>query len=429
MKTTCISRLLLQTFLCHSPCNTKLAMAVVNNNEEDRTSHETEFVVGSVIRAPRRSTSLKGKKQMFGRAMIATIQDDRLNLLWEPLPPKPIQPDIPFLITPIVLKESEPEELDLERCHAQPLLPFEGQHHDDGNDIHRIDTWKDRGDRLFRLGDPSSAIPYYEMSLHLSSQMTIGSTIILLQKGFAKLAEVDCLDDSTIDVVVVDSSEDLTIPKTSALITVLEKDSDKFQERILLNLTRCLLQQSDIDMPNRSKYLTAAVLATTLVISIAAFHNDRNNDVLTDNAQNALVLRVKAQCGLSKWPNAAADAKRLIKVGNDQGRKLLENVESLKLQQQKKDKKLVKAMSRLIQSATTSPSSASLVSEETNNPDAAFPSSTSTQSPKSPLPLTPSSERDLETQHSPSLLSSLRPLSAIILIVVAAVLMQLLFHR
>lgn len=57
--------------------------------------------------------------------------------------------------------------------------------------------------------------------------------------------------------------------------------------------------------------------------------------------------------GLSKWPHAIADAKRLTQLGNSQGRKLLENIEREKKQQAKRDKKLVKAVSRWVQTATS----------------------------------------------------------------------------
>jgi hypothetical protein len=332
-------------------------------------SNNTSFSlkVGSIVRAPRVAEGEKPK----GRAMVATLQDDQsVCLLWEPCIPKPLHADCKFLVAPTLPAKKASasasssitqEEITLDLSRIQPLLDFEtstttpptGQ---TGTDT--IQFWKDRGDQLLRLGDPSSAIPYYEMALNASNVISIGSSVICSIQGYPKVAEVDCVEDDTVDIVYVETGEEATIPQSDILIAVLEGDSeDHSQERILLNLARCLLQHAEIDSPHRSKYLKSAVLACTLVLSIASFHGESSSDgvaTTSDTAQTALLLRVKAQMGISKWPHASADAKRLIQLGNSsQGHKLLENIEREKKQQAKRDKKLVKAISRLVQTATS----------------------------------------------------------------------------
>ena len=100
------------------------------------------------------------------------------------------------------------------------------------------------------------------------------------------------------------------------------------------------------------KYLKSVVLACTLVLSILSFR-DSEKGPSSDSAQNALVLRANAQLGLSKWSHAMADAKRLIKLEHPQGSKLLARIEREKKIQANQDKKLVKAVSRWVQKATT----------------------------------------------------------------------------
>jgi hypothetical protein len=342
---------------------------MASDADSNMTCPTSSFKVGSIVRAPR----AEGDKPK-GRAMVATIQDDHsVCLLWEPCIPKPLHDDSSkFLVAPSlpVKASSSQEEITLDQSRIQPLLDFEMV--DDTTtpmEKARTDTiqlWKERGDQLLRLGDPSSAIPYYEVALNASSVISIGSSVICSIQGYPKVAEVDCVEEDTVDVVYVESGEEATIPQSHILISILEgDDKDHSQERILLNLARCLLQHSEIDSPHRSKYLKSAVLACTLVITIASFHEESSsheNNNTSDTAQTALLLRGKAQMGLSKWPHASADAKRLIQLGNSQGRKLLENIEREKKQQAKLDKKLVKAMSRLVQTAT----SESVSSEQEN---------------------------------------------------------------
>lgn len=323
----------------------------------------TTLEVGSIVRAPR-TTGGKPK----GRAMVAMIQDDHsVCLLWETCIPKSLNGKSRFLVAPNLPDKVSlsQDEITLNQNLIRPLLDFEAEDtlvpSDCKDRITTIQLWKERGDQLLRLGDPSSAIPYYEKASEESSTISIGSSVICSVAGYPKVAEVDCVDDDTVDLVYLESGEEATIPRSGILIAILEESTDHLQERILLNLARCLLQHSDVDASHRPNYLKAAVLACTLVLSMSTFY-DADGGSSSDNSQTALQLRIKAQMGLSKWPHASADCKRLIHIGNPHGHKLLDQVEREKKLQAKRDKKLVKAFSQLVQTATSQS-----VSDDTKN--------------------------------------------------------------
>jgi tetratricopeptide (TPR) repeat protein len=293
--------------------------------------------------------------------MVATLQEDgkSASLLWEALAPQPISTTSKktnhkvFMITPSIRskRQEEEEEIIANMEEIQELLPFERKI--DENLEGSIGFWKDRGDQLLRLGDASSAASYYEVALEKSNDILIGGSIVIQLNFYTKLAEVDCMEDDSVDVTIVDSGEEATISKANILLGVLDSDKDHMQERILLNLARCMIQLSEIDAKHRPNYLKSAVLACSLAISISSFHNQSNEATVPANTQTALLLRAKAQSGLSKWPNAVADAKQLIKAGNDEGHKLLESLQKQKKLQGKQDKKLAKEMARWVQTAAS----------------------------------------------------------------------------
>jgi hypothetical protein len=359
-----------------------------------------QFDVGSIVRAER---CTKHGTRCLARAMVATKQNDTISIIWEELYPHPIimmtsaddmraYSSRNFLIAPKSI-DREPknddndddDEVNVKIDAIQALLPFENENNNYTNTNTNTNTnkdmpnesestlkplmkksaivlWKERGDQILRLGDPSSATSYYEKALFNSSNLSIGGTIIISIEGFPRIAEVDCVedDDGIIDVTLVSNGEERTVKISAVLFCIMERDDDLFQERILLNLTRCMLQLSELDVVNRPKYLKSAILSTTIAITISSFRqqqddNDDDDDqsLLQANAQTALVLRVKAYSGLSKWSKATADAKRLTKNGNkQQGNKLLSSIERKKKLQLKTDKKLAKDICRLVQSAT-----------------------------------------------------------------------------
>lgn len=312
----------------------------------------TSLSVGLIIRGP----ANPGEKPPLRRAMIATIHEAAVSVIWESPVPQPLSGS--FLVTPEISASTsrDDEETTLDKADIQPLLDFEtldalsSIEKTDGP-LEAIAKWKDYGDQLLRLGDPSAAIAYYEMALSQSSTISVGATVVCSVEGHPKIAEVDCVEqDGTVDVMFVESGEDRTLRPSEILICVLD-DANMWQERIMLNLSRCLLQQGSIDPPNKARYLKAAVLACTLVLSILSFR-DPDKGHTSDMAQAALQLRIKAYMGVSKWQHAIADAKRLVKLGHGQGTKLLGAIDREKKKQAKRDKKLVKAISRLVQEAT-----------------------------------------------------------------------------
>ena len=287
--------------------------------------------------------------------MIATIHEDlnTVSVVWESNVPQPLSGS--FLVAPQLATKLSQEHEDsmMEKSRIKPLLDFEyeWEHSESQDQIETIALWKDRGDQLLRIGDPTSAIPFYEAALSRSSVLSIGASIICSVQGYPKVAEVDCVEEYSIDAMFVDSAEDTTIPRSAILMCILE-NTETWQERILLNLARCLIQQAEIDTSNRTTYLKASVLACTLVLSVASFH-DADGGEYSDTAQTALQLRSKTYISLSKWPHAIADAKRLNKLGHVQGRKLLVDIERERKHQATRDKKLVKAISKLVATATS----------------------------------------------------------------------------
>ncbi|VEU42525.1 unnamed protein product [Pseudo-nitzschia multistriata] len=343
---------------------------------------EGKFDVGSIVRAKR------GSKRC--RAMVATVGDggeehdpsrDTVCILWEPIYPKPISGR--FLIAPKAGRleaEREQAEVTVGVETVEELLPFErcGSNNSDETAVaptatitaskhtstkHNIGLWKERGDQLLRLGDASAATSYYEKALSDSSSVSIGGSIVLSVEGFPRIAEVDCIDDDeddggTIDVTLVHNGQERSVKEASVLLGIMEADADRLQERILLNLARCMLQLSDLDAANRPGYLKSAVLAATLVLALSSFRSSEEDSDGTPSpakkhSQTALVLRCKAYTGLSRWKNARSDARQLVASGDEkQGSKLLAVVERKKATQSKQDKKLAKEICKLVESAT-----------------------------------------------------------------------------
>jgi hypothetical protein len=372
--------------------------------------------VGSVVRAPRMTNNRPKTKVIMGRALVATVQEDvgTACLLWEPMSPQPPnvlnrglnQTSKKFLVTPIITEntsdQDETAETTVPLQTVMELLPFEVQQQqiydeDSSNTASTISLWKDCGDQLLRLGDASAAVFYYEMALIKSSILQIGSTIILQVQGFPKLAEVDCIEHgdyssspATLDIEIVETGTEMTISASQVLLCLWQHDLDKLQERILLNLARCLSQLAEMGAPaHRSRYLKAVVLSCTLALTVAMYRcnnskedttlaggsNDTSGEKhLPPNGQAALQLRARAYGNLSKWSHAVADAKRLISCqesgkdngGNSVGRKLLVDLQRQQLQQVKTDKKLAKAVCQWVETATTTTQSEDAVSNETN---------------------------------------------------------------
>ena len=391
----------------------------------------SSFCVGATVRLPR-----PDNPQFKGTATIATLpsdaSDDNSNnnlacVLWEPLAPVPIPPSNnnnskkrrlkrSFLVTPLIQPSChEDVETTTEVSAMMPLLEFELEKdellvaEESSDDIRK---WKDRGDHLLRLGDASKACTYYEQALRLSSILQVGSTVIVkTADGHAKLADVDCLEENDdIEISMCESGEEKVLPETQILLCILYQDEEEhWQERILLNLARCLLQLADLakhqEMASdrRPRYLRSAVLATTLSMTIAEFHNHHNNDEdnegtnslpTTNFSQTALLLRGQAQAGLGKYQNALADTKRLLQIApqHKEGNRQMASLQHQQQKQKQVDKKLVKAMCELVGTATkedpvSSPEERAATSSDSIPPISTLGDATTHTSPQSAITL------------------------------------------
>ncbi|CAJ1945902.1 unnamed protein product [Cylindrotheca closterium] len=357
-----------------------------------------EWQVGSIARVKRPS-----HPKAFGKAMIAMMDssNDAVSILWEPASPQPlITTDSSasanrFLVAPRISTKSgqkssnndnddDEDETTVPLNELLPLMEFETSSPETSNDIGVL---KEHGDALLRAGDASAAVAYYEAALSRSCQdvmrsPSIGSSIILKTKGgYLKVAEIDCVEKGDIagsfslDVAFVESGEEMEVSNSTVVLGILMKDGEaRLQERILLNLSRCLHQLADIDEPkHRSAYLKGAILACSLAMVLAEFHGgaEDDNEAIAKSKgtlQSALHLRAKAYILLSKWPHAKQDAKRLIQQGKEQqGTSLLDNIEKRKQVQVKRDKKLAKAVAKLVQNVTADGERASSLDGESRS--------------------------------------------------------------
>lgn len=356
-------------------------------------------------------------QQNTGRAVVATLGSGNgsvdgssastlVSVLWEPIEPRPLNSSMSttatsknskstkFIVAPhlTIRRKDNDDETLVDMKNLQRLLSFEGEE-ERGNETEEapehkksVDYWKDCGDQLLKLGDASAAVPYYERALAESSDVSIGATIIAPLKGFLKAAEVDCVEDTTMDLTIMESGEEITIPRSSSgIVGIMEPDDEKLQERILLNLSRCMIHLSDIDTVHRPSYLKSAVLGCSIVIGISKFRSDHGTGIqqqqqqqqnhdnhLPTNQQTALYIRAKAQTSLSKWQHAIADAKQLLKIGNSKGQQLLDNIHRQKKLRGKQDKKLAKEVCKWVQTATNDSVSSS--EQKSHSPDKGKPS-------------------------------------------------------
>jgi hypothetical protein len=214
--------------------------------------------------------------------------------------------------------------------------------------------------RPHQRGDVSAASAFYELALQCcSSKVEIGKTILIKVEGYAKVAEVECVEENlSMDVTSVETGEERTVQEKDVLLWVQEPDPNHLQERILLNLTRCLLQLAEVtSLPqqHRPLYLRSAVLGCTLVLALAEFYKTKESDEkeATLTEKTSLLLRSQAYSSMNKFPHAMADAKRLMTLDpqHNEGRKWLQSLEHQKIQNKKTDKRLSKEVSRWVQTS------------------------------------------------------------------------------
>ena len=206
------------------------------------------------------------------------------------------------------------------------------------------------------------------------------------------VAEVDCIDydddddnddnvnsnggttrKATIDVTVVDSQDEMIIKGDKVILAVSPGKAD-LQARILLNLGRCLLQLAEFDneisLARPLAYRERACLAFSLVLALASTTSDDNRPCGDANGSNlpqdhtgpatmrnhlisALLLRSQAHSTTGRLKAAVADANRLLHEAptSKQAKKWRKTLDEQLLQERKSNKRLVKSMSRWVQTA------------------------------------------------------------------------------
>ena len=401
-----------------------MAEATTTNASSTTPSSKNVWTVGSTVRV-----HLPGHAKITRRAVIATLDvpNQKATILWEDWYPKPLpschhNPEnnvgnsSRFLISPHgaaatdptgtastsrftttssscfgggIMMEEEDIEIEVPLDQLVPLLEFETEFMssssttappDDDQKPLRLEKaqqaliWKDRGDQLLKLGDAAAALPYYEHALRMTHlKETIGCSILVQTKqGYIRIADVDCVDDddglTTVDVTWKDSDgEEATLSVKENLLTILEPHHDNLQERLLLNLTRCLIQIAEVASSSRHRvaYAKAAVLATTMAHVLAELFgrgggdattttNDSRND---DRVVTALLLRAQAQATLSKFAHAVQDLQRLLQMRphHKQATQMLRHVQQKQKETQKRERTLVKEVCKWVETSTAGP--------------------------------------------------------------------------
>lgn len=321
----------------------------------------TEFQVGSIVRIPR-------DEKRTGKAIISTIdEDDQVNLIWEDAAPQPMPPMACFLVTPLIAVAPDDADVTVSKSFLQHLLPFERSILLDEDDLFVL---KERGDMLFKLGDASSAIPFYERALDLSSRVQVGSTVLIKVKEAVITAEVDCLEERTADVTYVPSAEEAVVNLKDIGLSISLKDSD-LQIRVLLNLARCLLQLAGFDnspLSRPSLYREGATIACSFAYVILLTNDDEQGSRrVASLLTSALLLRSKAQAGRAKWQLALSDVDQLLQLKPHwkEGRVWRKELIDLISQSERSNKKLVKSMCQWIHSTTSEESAVSERTSET----------------------------------------------------------------
>lgn len=371
---------------------------------EDKTN--VTFAIGQIVRA-----RLPGYAEVSRKGTVADIDDESMLLLWdvnevEHIPeiatilgsntkqsrfiPCPLLQCIatnPKTLTTALNTDTRSDEMEctVPIRDASPLLDFElaKQHHDciqtaHGEakkvDLSMVALWKDRGDRLLRLGDAGSAVSYYEVALTLSSMLLIGGSILIRERDDHKIysADVDCIDDGCLEITLSETGQERTLRRDSAiLLAVLHPDPDYLQPRIMLNTTRCLLKLAETTRSNsigRPQYLKFACGLCSMIITIASIRqadNDgfanRVSSTANDSAnfsipwnttlRTALMLRSQAYAGLQQYPHAIRDTKDVLamEANNREAKRQLADLEGKQARFLRANKKLAKEMSQWVQ--------------------------------------------------------------------------------
>jgi hypothetical protein len=356
------------------------------------------------------------------RAVIATIDGHNNNIsatsttdstnttaciIWESIIPQPISINESFIITPkssaidVTHGNDDGEETIVPLEQLVLLHPFEmilpplfTDISITTNTIENIQLWKECGDTLYQIHDVVAAIPYYEHALYLScncNQYQVGTTIFLKDsKGYIVTAEIDCIDMNeddevgpTYDITITETDEERTIRRNDILFSILSlqeemppashsnNSSNDIQVRILLNLSRCLLQYVDLvsgvannnNDPkeiheisiHKEKFCKSVVLATSLALAmIKRLGMNADVDTISKFETSALLLRSRAQCQLkNKMKHAIMDLQK-ISSNNKEAQQLLRQIQMHQKQVTKTNQRLAKNVSQWIQTTLQS---------------------------------------------------------------------------
>eukprot|EP00977_Amphora_coffeiformis_P006410 scaffold1362_cov163-Amphora_coffeaeformis.AAC.13 len=326
-------------------------------------STTTPWTVGSMARV-----ALPDNPKLARRAVIATFDDSKASILWEERYPNPFPYQPRFVVAPSSLGSGDDVEIEVPLEQLQPLLDFEkdpqpplaptttttqaNNHKPKKLDKSVVLRWKDRGDQLLKLGDAPAALPYYEYALHRTCLMeSIGSSVLVKKEGFVQVAEVDCVnEDNSMDIMWKDTEEEVSLMLSDNLLTILEPHCDNIQERILLNLTRCLIQLAESGAQRRAAYAKAATLAATLALVLAEYHDGPTSERMP----TALLLRAQAQAILLKFAHAHQDLQRILDTDPEhrQALKMLHQLSQKQKETQQRDKTLAKEVCKWVETST-----------------------------------------------------------------------------
>jgi hypothetical protein len=359
-----------------------------------RARYTTASSSSAVVAANSSASSQHAPITTRRRAVIATLHTDTNEacLLWDADTPRPLIESIPFRIVP-----HPPENDYQEALYEETVLPLTELL--ELFDFERIPTsqlvqsttsiveWKDFGDRLYRCGDFVSAVSYYEYALHLTSTLQVGCTVYLpVGKTRATTkqsrhgptvilaAEVDCIDEGdadinnsgTVDVTLCETGQERVVPIADILLCRLGT-TDFLQERVVLNLTRSLLQLATMETATSSsrrvEYLKQAIVATTLALAALAVPDATLSTSISDTDRpspmvqyqiTALILRSRAQEELRQIDLALADIQTVVQTLDPQCKQALaarQRLLQLQVESAKLNKRLVRNVSQWVQTA------------------------------------------------------------------------------
>ena len=234
----------------------------------------------------------------------------------------------------------------------------------------RAERAKDEASASFKLKDYDAAYEKYREGLGVlgwNSRITVGSTVLIREKGAKEFAFhfvpalVSIVDDAaqTVDVMYAGDDDTEEDDVAMARLVVLPPDtlevSAPLQCTLHLNCAVCAL---------KLKHLTSAIEHASLAIAIAKFSRRKESaaGVARKSGDGAKVgldvwvkgffLRGKAQASLNHFKEARADARKILKLSghedNEQALKLLKTIDKKAEIAFRKDKQLVKAVSKHI---------------------------------------------------------------------------------